>query len=192
MFMGKAIPHDYRKKIVRERQKGKTYPQIVEELGYPITVLGARKIYKAFEKEGEAGLLTGWSRSGRRPVYDQSVKDRVNELRRGTRGAPYIHSVLVSQGGATAVPSERTIQQWWRSAGTNRPKKGKTKTERQNDVKAHDIWEVDAKEQMPIQTGALTTWMNVADKGTGADLFAEVFPPEQGGRSGRSADATDF
>ena len=146
--------------------------------------------FPRFEKDGEAGLLTGWGRSGRRPVYGQCVKDRVDELRGGERGAPYIHSLMVWQGGS--APSERTIQHWWRSAGTNRPKKGKTKTERQNDVKAHDIWEVDAKEQMPIQTGELTTWMNVADKGTGADLFAEVFPPGQGGPSGRPADAADI
>jgi len=175
--MGQPIPFDIRRKIIRERSGGKSYPQIVKDLGYPASVVGVRKIYKRYLEHGEEGLQTDCHRSGRRPKYGEDIRQQVEELRKGERGAPYINSRLWAS--RQEVPCARTIQRWWKMAGSNRAKKGKTKAGRQDQLQAHDVWEVDGKEQIAIQTGELNTWMNVVDKATGADLFAEIFPPEQ-------------
>lgn len=176
MNMGQPIPYDIRRKIIRERNGGKSYPQIVKDLGYPASVVGVRKIYKRYLERGEEGLQSDCHRSGRRPKYGEDIRQQVEELRKGERGAPYINSRLCASG--QEVPSARTIQRWWKAAGSNRAKKGKTKAGRQDQLQAHDVWEVDGKEQIAIQTGELSTWMNIVDKATGADLFAEIFPPE--------------
>ena len=177
--MGKPIPYDFREKIVRERASGKSYAQIVQDLGYSVSEVGARKIWAAFKKTGEASLSSRYDRCGRRSQYGEDIRDKIEALRQGSRGAPYIKSVLAAQGGD--YPSERSMQRWWRARGTQKPKGGKTKAEKALLVAPHDVWEVDGKEQMAIQSGEKLTWMNIADKASGAALGASLFPLSQSG-----------
>lgn len=176
--MGRAIPYDYRRKIVRERLEGKSFEEITANLGFPATVRGVRKIYARYEARGEDGFQTDFKKNGRREQYiDQEMWAAIEALREGKqRGANYIFSLRCSQGQTT--PSERTMQRKWKSLGTNRPKGGAKKREKIFPKKPHEVWEVDGKEQMKMVTGEEVTWMNVADKASGADLFAELFPPE--------------
>jgi hypothetical protein len=187
--MGKPIPYLFREKIVRERASGKSYAQIVQDLGYAVSEIGARKICAAFKKSGDASLSTRYDRCGRRSPYEEGIRDRIEALRRGSRGAPYIKSLLSDQGGD--CPSERSIQRWWRASGTQKPKAGRTKAEKALLVDPHDVWEVDGKEQMAIQNGEKLSWMNIADKASGAALGASLFPLGPGGHPRRESRAAN-
>jgi hypothetical protein len=41
----------------------------------------------------------------------------------------------------------------------------------------HEVWAVDAKEQIRLGDGSLVSWLTVTDEGSGAILKAELFPP---------------
>ncbi|MBK6929768.1 MAG: hypothetical protein IPH12_02510 [Saprospirales bacterium] len=176
--MGRAIPYDFRRKIVRERLEGKSFEEIAANLGFPATARGVRKVYSRHETRGEEGLQTDFKKNGRKAQYtDEEMWAAIEALRAGRqRGANYIFSLRCSQGEPT--PSERTMQRKWKALGTNRSKGGVKKRENVLAQKPHEVWEADGKEQMKMATGEEVTWMNVADKASGADLFAELFPPE--------------
>lgn len=176
--MGRAIPYDFRRKIVRERLAGKSFEEIAANLGFPATSRGVRNIYSRYEARGEEGLATDLKKNGRQAQYtDEEMWARIESLRQDRqRGANYIFSLRYSRGEPT--PSERTMQRKWKAFGTNRPKGRVKKRENIVPKKPHEVWEVDGKEQMKMASGEEVTWMNVADKASGSDLFAELFPPE--------------
>lgn len=45
---------------------------------------------------------------------------------------------------------------------------------------------MDGREQMKMASGEEVTWMNVADKASGSDLFVHLIPLEQGGHNWRA------
>jgi hypothetical protein len=47
----------------------------------------------------------------------------------------------------------------------------------------HQVWAVDAKEQMRLKDGSAASWLVVTDEGSGAILDAQAFPPQKLGFS---------
>ena len=109
--MATPIAHIDRLRIIKLRQKGKTYKSIAEEVGCSID--SVRGIWRRFEARGMEGLKTNYQNSGMRSSYDE-MKVLVEEEKTGEQGAPYIRSVLLSRHPDKKIPHERTIQRWWK------------------------------------------------------------------------------
>jgi len=120
--MGKAIPFDYRVKIVERIKEGESVKQLVKEMGYSES--GIKKIWYSYKKEGSQAFKTKYSNCGRRSKYGEDVRGLINEIRDNDQGGDYVRSKLGQKHPEKLIPSSRTIQRWWVKEGTNR-KKGK-------------------------------------------------------------------
>ena len=59
-------------------------------------------------------------------------------------------------------------------------------------VEPHEIWQVDAVENVPLATGQRISWLTVTDEASGAILATEVSPPPSVGTCPRAAIQTMF
>ena len=73
--MASSIPYDYRKLIVSKRQSGLTYTKISADLGYSIS--GIKKIWYAYQKQGEASFSTNYKNCGRTSPFDKTVHQAI-------------------------------------------------------------------------------------------------------------------
>lgn len=179
--MAQSIPYDFRVKIIRDLQAGKSCGQIARECG--CTQKAVRTFWRAHQSKGEEALKTGYHRCGRHSPVTSEVKDLISSLRTGEQGAPFIVSVLMEKYPDKPIPHERTVQRWWKSKGANRPKGRKPRPKQPFSREVHHTWQMDGKEQIPLKSGQQVTWMNIADEASSSDLYAEVFPPAEGCRA---------
>lgn len=118
--MGKAIPYDYRVKIIEKIKSGQSYESVALELGYSES--GVKKIWYAYKKEGDSAFQTKYSNCGSSSPYGQDVRGKVAELRDNEQGSNYIYSKLKEKYPDLSAPSPRTLNRWWAENQTNRPK----------------------------------------------------------------------
>lgn len=118
--MGRAIPYDYRVKIVKKIESGQNYAETAEEFGYSES--GIKKIWYAYKKQGAACFTTKYGNCGRISPYQNDVRNLVNKIRDNQQGATYVYSKLKVVNPDLPVPSARTLTRWWVKEQTNRVK----------------------------------------------------------------------
>jgi hypothetical protein len=100
-----------------------------------------------------------------------------------TWGAPYLLLQLHHlHPELTDLPSARTLQRWFGRLSPPLPPAPagrKPATSAVTATRPHACWQMDAVEQLPLQTGALVSWLRWVDEFTGAVLGTVVFPPRQ-------------
>ena len=80
----------------------------------------------------------------------------------------------VHEGG---LPSIRSFQLAFVRAGVNRPQhRRRAAVVVPQAVQPHEIWQVDAVENVPLATGQRSCWLTVTDEASGAILATEVPP----------------
>ncbi|MEM6404667.1 MAG: helix-turn-helix domain-containing protein [Cyanobacteria bacterium P01_D01_bin.116] len=124
--MGKAIPYDYRVKIVQRIKSGQSYQEVSQAFGYSES--GIKKLWYSYKKPGETVLQTKYSNCGSSSPYGEAVRNKVAELRDNEQGSTYIYSKLKEKYPQLPTPSARTLNRWWVKEQTNRPK-GRPKEE---------------------------------------------------------------
>lgn len=187
--MGKHIPIKIRDRIIKDRQEGKSYAWIAS--CYDYSVSGVKKIWYRYVKEGAAGLETRYKNCGQGRKYDTSIRQLIEEQRSGAEGAPYIRSVLEEKYPDRRIPHERTIQRWWKSKGSHRPKGRRGKAQASWTRYAHQVWQIDGKEQIELGNGQLVSWLNIVDEGSKAELLTQVSPLENNDRMGSKNSHSD-
>lgn len=174
--MSKPIPYDFRVKIIRLRKSGRTFSSISKSVGYPVK--SVKRIWYRYCSEGEPGLATKYSKSGRKSPFSSTITEKVKEVRDGEQGAPYVRSMLMANHPEENIPHERTLQRWWKNKGTNipqgRPKKRSSWTDQ-----ANHTWQIDGKGPLLLKTEQKVSWMKIADEATGSDLYTRLFSPGQ-------------
>jgi len=118
--MGKAISHAKREMIVKRRQSGAGYDEIANDLG--LSTPGVKKIWYAYQKEGEAGLQTKYGNCGRNSKYGDEVREQLSDIRDNNQGADYVASKFIQAYPDQPCPSPRTLQRWWQAQGTSLPR----------------------------------------------------------------------
>jgi hypothetical protein len=141
-----------------------------------------RAIWRHWEKHGklapnyEACRQTG-------PRQPQAVVERAIQMKREHPrwGAGLIRLLLSDEFEEDELPSERTLQRWFRQAGVGRTPS--TKQSHSPVIKrgqaVHDVWAIDAKEKMTLGDGNPASWLTISDEASGAILAAEAFPPQK-------------
>ena len=130
-----------------------------------------------------------------RPAEDHPLRARALALRQEhpTWGAGYIRVRLAAEADAATVPSERTLQRWFRhERHPPAPPGRRSATAAGRAAAPHDTWQMDAVEQLRTADGQGVCWLRLVDEYTGAFLGTTVFPPLPLGPRprGRSAAAT--
>jgi hypothetical protein len=165
--------------IVARREAGESYAAISRDLALPyITV---RKVYEHYH---QTGRLEASYAQCRPPAVRKSeaIYQKAIELKRNHSGwgAGLIWVELTELFEESRLPSVRTRQRWFHRAGVNRKASHDRVQSRavQRGVRAHEVWALDAKEQILLGDGSYASWLTISDEGSGAVLSVTLFPPQ--------------
>ena len=177
--MPRAIPEPIRREIVERQQAGESVASLQGRYG--IAERTIRSLCRRVRERGEAGLATDYSQCGRQRRMAPEVWEAALALKREHRrwGAVLIQLELRERFPEQALPSERTLQRWFQAAGLAVERAIRTPQVglRQRGRQPHEVWEVDAKEQIQLGDGSWSAILTVVDEASGALLAARAFPP---------------
>lgn len=154
-----------------------TAVRIAEHLKLPIRTV--RNLIQRFQKLGEAGIEASYT-AGPKAESPQREQARLvaEQLRREhpTWGAGLI-GVYLKRADEASAPSGRTVQRWLSKAGLMPAPAGRRPaTNAARAAHPHAVWQLDASEEISLETGRKVSWLRVADECTGAVLETRVFP----------------
>lgn len=173
--MGKATSMAHRERVVSLKKEGYSLGAISEQLS--LSRSNVRDIWTRYRQQGQAGLATSYVNCGPKgPKTLPLLRRAALWLKRCHPGwgTPRIHCGLRSRYGE-ATPSIRTLNRWYASQGLVKPR-GKDTRERIGAAKAvHNIWQVDAKENLVLADGQPACYLTLVDEKSGAWLASLVF-----------------
>ena len=118
--MGQATPFALRKEIIDLRLSGMKHSLISEALRVPYSTV--KLIWYRYQQRGEAGLGTDYAHSGVKHKRSAPPQYRATMWLKHLHpawGAGRIRVVLLSRYPQEIVPSERTMQRWFREKKTD-------------------------------------------------------------------------
>jgi hypothetical protein len=92
-------------------------------------------------------------------------------------GAGLIRVVLEQKWPQLHIPSERSLQRWFVAEGLNERKMKYLSQNRTRAQSVHQVWQMDATEQIELGDGNRASWMTIADEKSGAIIATVIFPP---------------
>lgn len=177
--MPSPIANEIRRQIVTRHEAGETLIKLSEELSVSYNTV--RKIWSHWQQYGKLTPNYDQAKKTGTRIYKAVYADAIEMKRQHPKwGAQLIQLELRVQYPQESLPAVRTLQQWFKQAGVNRP--ARVKRERVSVVKrgkhVHEVWAVDAKEQMKLEDGSAVSWMIVTDEGSGIMLECDTFSPQ--------------
>lgn len=174
--MPAALSIAERRRIVAMREQGENFGAIAKELGRDYEAV--RKIYHRYIQSGQ--LEANYDKCRHQGIRsDEAVYQRAVELKRTHPkwGAGLIWVELAEAFDEADLPSERTLQRWFRRGGVQNPAPERSpRPFAARGKRAHEVWAMDAKEQVELADGSFVSWLTVTDEGSGAILGAFLFP----------------
>ncbi|MDB5309620.1 MAG: hypothetical protein JWO38_3822 [Gemmataceae bacterium] len=174
--MPRAIAVPVRRVIVRRWQRGQTAAEIAAAL--QLVPRSVRHLLR--HAAADPDLAPAYARCGRhRPAAEQAVYEHALDVRRQhpTWGAGLIRVFLRDRFAAPRVPSERTLQRWFHAAGLGPAPAGRQPhAQRTWADRPHEVWQIDAVEELTLKGGQRASWLRITDEFTGAILDTKVFP----------------
>jgi len=176
--MPAPVPLPIRQAMRRRLEHGDTVAQLSQAFGIaPRTV---RNLARAWRERPECGVTPGYARRAvpppapEHPAYGPALLLR---RQHPAWGAPLIRVYLQKQE-VGPLPAARTLQRWFAAAGLGPAPPGRRPGSPEGRASSpHEIWEVDAAEEIRLGGGETVSWLRVADEFTGAVLHTAVFPP---------------
>jgi hypothetical protein len=176
--MPRAIPVPVRQTIVQRHEAGETLPAIAADLH--LSKWSVRKVWRRFRDLGAARLAPDYDRCGPREPHTPRLLYRAAlwlRRRHPTWGAAVIRLVLQERWPAAPIPHERTLQRWFRRAHLLPPPRQVPPQNPTRGQEPHQVWQMDAKEQVRLGNGSRASWLTLMDEASGGLIAAEVFPP---------------
>jgi hypothetical protein len=183
--MGQPLSMNLRLLLVEQHLQGHSLAQIART--HQLSYATVRALWQRFEARGRDGLAPDYSRCGRPgPRRDDLLYRAARYLKFLHRpwGAPLIRLKLEQRYGPENLPSVRTLQRWFKRDGLTLPRKQLPQAEAAWAAAPHQIWQIDAKENLCLSSGEVACYLTIVDEHSGALLEAPVFPhgPHQPGR----------
>lgn len=184
-----AVPLPVRQAMFQRWQKGVPVATLAEEMH--LSERTVRNLVRRFVQRGKQGLVADYARCATKaaPKVSAAYKRAVQmRQQHPTWGAGLIRVLLKEK--LKASPSERTLQRWFRQTpqapapGGRRPS-----SETQRARRPHEVWQMDAAEQMILASGQGASWLRLVDECSGVVLQTTIFPPtvlEPGGSDARA------
>ena len=177
--MGRALATWMRRRVVEQHLNGTSLAEIARTEG--LSYATVRKCWHRYKQRGLEGLAPDYGNCGRAgPSPHDGVYRAARYLKYLHRdwGAPLIHLHLRQRYGAAGLPSVRTLQRWFAQAGLCRRRQRLPVPERRWAQAPHEVWQIDAKEQITLSGGEKACYLTMVDEHSGALLEAPVFPPQ--------------
>jgi hypothetical protein len=178
--MARPVPLPVRQLLASLSRAGLDGAAIARQLHLPVRTV--QHLLHDFHRHGGDARPTHYRTADRTQVPDSPVLRQALLLRQAhpTWGAGFIRVRLAQLHPGVPLPSERTLQRWWRRtqppAAAARAGR-KSARERHAAQQPHDVWQMDAAEQLRLATGQLVSWLRLVDEFCGAVLGTAVFPP---------------
>lgn len=181
--MGQAYSLTTREAIISQRQSGLRMTEISETL--KVSYSSVRGICKRYSEspKTEAGLKSvltpHYSNCGPQTekwspeVIDVVLSIKTEHLR---WGAPRLLVELERQMPSQLLPTIRTIERWFRKNNLGKPPRQTREPTIGRARGVHNIWEVDAKENLTLLDGQEACYLTTVDEKSGALLASPVFP----------------
>jgi transposase len=181
-----------RQLILKRWQKGESVASLAEEL--KLSVRTVRNLVHRFAERGQSGLEPDYGRCATKTIPTNSDEfQKAVEMRaqHPTWGGGLIR-VLLQEQGHDGCASERTLQRWFqRSTLAPAPPGRRPDSDDRRARHPHEVWQMDAVDQLRLASGQQVSWLRLADECSGAVLHTTVFPPtllELGQTGGRAGD----
>lgn len=175
--MPSAIAVPIRQQMVELREQGKSYREIAQALGQ--SRHSVRQICRRWRSGGSEALVPNYERCGHPGVkFERLVWRSAIYLKRRHRqwGGGIIRVILQQRWSERPIPSERTLQRWFRAAGVGSAPVQPTRPRRERAVRAHECWQVDAVSHQRLGDDSQASWLSATDEASGALLGCSAFP----------------
>lgn len=175
-----AIP--VRQKMFELLQRGDSANAVAQRLG--LAGRTARRLAARFRERGDAGVRPSYIARPNKRTHAATVREAFVQLRREhpTWGSGYLRLRWAEAHPGERVPSDRSIREWLSAAGCQPPPPAvKPKSNPARAAAVHEVWQMDAAEEMPLADGGWACWLRLVDEKSGAVLKTEVFPPQEVG-----------
>lgn len=181
--MGQAYSLATRDAIISHRQAGISMTEISETL--KVSYGSVRELCKRYSEspKTEAGLKSAltprYSNCGtKREKWSPDIVDAVLLLKteHSRWGAPRLLVELERQMPNQALPTIRTVERWFRKNNLGKPPRQTREPAIGRSRGVHNIWEVDAKENLTLLDGQEACYLTTVDEKSGALLASPVFP----------------
>ena len=168
-----------REKIVEEKLSGKSLLSISSELS--ISYSTVRRIWNLYAAGGKENLRPAYDNCGlKQPkfyrIYRLSI---VLKRKYSDWGAPFILTILGQRYPNETLPSNRTVQKWFRKNNLSRPRIKRDPPTILGVEHPHDCWQIDAKEIIKLGDNSQACYLTTVDVKSGAVLETPVFPPQE-------------
>jgi hypothetical protein len=174
--MGLAISRPVRDEVIQRTHAGESSSQVAEALG--VSRRFVRNLVRRFREEGPSALEIHYERCGpRQPRASGKLVDAVRRMRaeHPAWGAPLMWVKLKKQFAEHMV-SCRTLQRWL-SAGSPSLRSKRPAANVHKAQVPHEVWQVDAAEDIRLASGEKVSWLRLVDECSGAFVWTEVFSP---------------
>jgi hypothetical protein len=175
--MGRAIEMGLREQFIALKRQDMSLYRICEQLDLHYGT--ACKLSAQLKKQGS--LEVHYSNCGAKHPRSKPLMVRAALwLKRlhSSWGAPFIHLKLVQRYGGEGMPAVRTMQEWFRRRGLTKPPQRLATPSIGCSKAVHNIWQVDAKENLTLLDNTTACYLTITDEHSGAGLAALVFPPQ--------------
>jgi transposase len=148
-------------------------------LSFGLNPRTVRKLLQRWRQQGSASLQPSYPRAtSPPPVPDHPAFEPAVALRQvhPCWGAVLIRIYLEDQG-IQQIPCARTLQRWFQRFGLGPAPAGCKPTADRRARQPHDIWQVDAAEEIALANRERVSWLRIVDEFSGAVLHTAIFPP---------------
>ncbi len=175
--MPSAIAVPIRQQMVELREQGKSYREIAQQLGQsPHSI---RQICRRWRTGGRDALAPNYEQCGHHGVkFERLVWRSAIYLKRRHPdwGGGFIRVKLQQRWPTHPIPSERTLQRWFRLAGVGSAPMRPTIPRRARARQVHQCWQVDAVSHQRLANGSQASWLSATDEASRALLGCSAFP----------------
>jgi hypothetical protein len=138
-----------------------------------------RRLWKRYKAEGISGLKPHYDQCGSHQPKCEALIYRCALWLKHLHpdwGAAVIQVVLHDHYPQKSLPSERSMQRWFKARHLYPPKGLITVSPPEPATAVHDTWQVDAKEKLHLHSGQVASYLTIVDEHSGSLLKAVVFP----------------
>jgi hypothetical protein len=117
-----------------------------------------------------SGLQTSYSNCGKSKPSQDNVVYRASLWLKHLHsewGTPRIHAGLQSRYGSK-IPTIRTLNRWYKDAQITKPRSKINREVIGKSTAVHNIWQVDAKENLTLGDGQESRYLTIVDEKSGA------------------------
>jgi hypothetical protein len=176
--MPEPIPMAIRQSIVERHARGETISSLSRQFQ-----VSRRSVYNLINRhscEGDSGLRPRYANCGQQRPLESDFLFRAVRCMRAWHpgwGSEKIRAEMQRMRPNLALPHYRTMTRWfhWNGQMEIRLKSKLPQTGTRQATRLHEIWQIDAKEEMRIANGSKNCWLNVTDEYSGGVMDPPVF-----------------